>query len=128
MSNCLIPPCRGHVDLSILGAMEVSQFGDLANWIIPGRMVKGMGGAMDLAASGAKIVITMEHQSKNGKAKIMQECTLPLTGRACVDRIITDLCVFDVDRTRGLTLIELANGVTVERVRSATACPFEISL
>lgn len=82
------------MQLSILGAMEVSQFGDLANWIIPGKMVKGMGGAMDLAASGARIVITMEHVSRSGKSKILKECKLPLTGRACVDRIITDLVAF----------------------------------
>lgn len=115
------------MDLSILGAMEVSQFGDLANWIIPGKMVKGMGGAMDLAASGARIVITMEHVSRSGKPKILTDCTLPLTGKACVDRIITDLCVFDVDPAHGLTLVELVDGVTVEEIRRSTGCPFTLS-
>lgn len=117
----------GHVDLSILGAMEVSQYGDLANWIIPGKMVKGMGGAMDLAASGARIVITMEHVSRNGKPKILETCSLPLTGRNCVNRIITDLCVFDVDPQDGLTLVELSQGTTVDQIKQSTACNFAIS-
>ena len=118
--------------------MEVSQYGDLANWIIPGKMVKGMGGAMDLAASGARIVVTMEHVSRSGKPKILSKCTLPLTGKACVNRIITDLvpilslllivkCVFDVDPENGLKLIELADGVTVEEIRKSTGCPFTLS-
>jgi len=117
----------GHMDLTILGALEVAPNGDLANWVIPGKMVKGMGGAMDLVSSGCRVVVTMEHTAK-GAAKIKKACTLPLTGRAVVDRIITDLCVFDVDKKggSGMTLKELAPGVTVEDVQKATACPFHV--
>lgn len=117
----------GHVQLSILGAMEVSQYGDLANWIIPGKLVKGMGGAMDLASSGARIVVTMEHVSRNGKPKILPACSLPLTGKGCVNRIITELCVFDVHPMEGLFLMELAEGVTVDQVRNSTGCDFKVS-
>lgn len=120
----------GHIDLTMLGAMEVSQFGDLANWMIPGKLVKGMGGAMDLVSSkaaGTRVVVTMEHVSKGGKPKIMKECTLPLTGQRCVDLIITEKCVFEVCEKKGLTLVELAEGLTVDDIKNSTACPFEVS-
>ncbi|EGG16229.1 3-oxoacid CoA-transferase [Cavenderia fasciculata] len=118
----------GHVDLTILGGMQVSQVGDLANWVIPGQMVKGPGGAMDLTASGSRVVVTMEHNSKDGKPKIMQSCSLPLTGKGCVDRIITELAVFDVDKKNGqLVLIEIDDSVTVDKLKQLTGCPFTIS-
>jgi 3-oxoacid CoA-transferase subunit B len=119
----------GHIDLTVLGAMEISEGGDIANWMIPGKMVKGMGGAMDLVAGVKKIIVVMEHSSKNGDPKFIPDCTLPLTGKNVVDMIITDLCVFQrVDHDSPFRLIELAPGVTAEDIAAKTTAKYEVAL
>jgi 3-oxoacid CoA-transferase B subunit len=118
----------GHIDLSVLGAMEVSEKGDLANWMIPGKMVKGMGGAMDLVAGVKRVVVMMDHTSKNGDPKLLHECALPLTGKEVVDLVITNLGVFEIERGQGMTLIELAPDVSVEDVKAQTEADFKIAL
>ena len=111
----------GHVDLTILGAMEVSENGDIANWKIPGKMVKGMGGAMDLVASAENIIVAMQHKSRSGESKLLPYCTLPITGLKCVKKIVTDMAVLDVLPEGGFRLLERAPGISVEEIQSSTA-------
>lgn len=116
----------GHIDLTILGALQVSEKGDLANWTVPGKIIKGMGGAMDLVANVDRVVILMEHVAKNGSPKLLKECSFPLTGKACVSRVITDLGIMDIDKD-GMHLIRIADGTTLDEIRAKTEANFTVN-
>ena len=118
----------GHIDLSILGAMEVSENGDLANWMIPGKMVKGMGGAMDLVSGVKRVVILMDHNSKSGAPKLLKKCSLPLTGQGVVDMVISNVGVFEIDKGKGMRLTQLAPDVTIDEVKKLTEAEFTVDL
>jgi 3-oxoacid CoA-transferase subunit B len=117
----------GHIDLAVLGGMEISEDGDLANWMVPGKMVQGMGGAVDLVNGARRLVVIMEHLTRSGESKVKRECTLPLTGIRVVDRLITDLAVFDFDSERGMVLTELQDGVSVQDVQAKTEARFIVA-
>ena len=116
----------GHIDLTILGALQVSEKGDLANWTVPGKIIKGMGGAMDLVANVKRVVILMEHVAKDGSAKLLKQCSFPLTGKACVDRVITDLGIMDID-SEGMHLVRIADNVTLDEIRAKTEAEFTVN-